>query len=114
LPSAYSSEAKSRKDVREFMSKISAREDATLPIYTARAHVILKNGRKYSKECLYIKGHPENPFTLPELINKFHLCVPFSAYKLSGSTVQSILDSILNLENVDDIIEALILPLTPV
>ena len=114
LPNAYSAAARSRKDVREFMSKISAREDATLPIYTARAHVILRDGRKYSKECLYIKGHHENPFTLPELIKKFHLCVPFSAYKLSGSTVQSMLDSILNLENVDDIIEALILPLTPI
>jgi len=113
LPNAYSPEARARKDVREFMSKISAREDPALPIYTARANVILKNGRMYNRECLYIKGHPKNPFTLPELINKFRLCVPYSAYKLEESTVQSILDSLLNLEWIDDIVATLILPITP-
>jgi 2-methylcitrate dehydratase PrpD len=113
LPSAYSLEARARRDVREFMLKISAREDSALPIYTARANVILKDGRKYSKECLYIKGHPKNPFTLPELVNKFRLCVPYSAYKIEESTVQSILDSILSLEQLDDIVSALIVPITP-
>ncbi len=113
LPDAYTAEAQARKDVREFMAKISAREDPTLPIYTARAHVTLKDGRKYSRECLYIKGHPKNPFTLEELINKFRLCVLYSAYKLEEPTVQSLLCSMLNLENVADIVEALILPVTP-
>jgi 2-methylcitrate dehydratase PrpD len=113
LPGAYSLEARARKDVREFMLKISAREDPALPIYTARANVILKEGCKYSKECLYIKGHPRNPFTLSELINKFRQCVPYSAYKLEESTVQSILDSMLDLEQLDDIVAALIIPITP-
>jgi 2-methylcitrate dehydratase PrpD len=113
LPSAYGPEARLRRDVREFMPRISAREDPALPIYTARAKVILKDGHKYSKECLYIKGHPKNPFTLSELIHKFRACVPYSAYKLEESIVQSILDSIINLEKVDDIIGALILPITP-
>ena len=84
-----------------------------MPIYTARANVVLKDGRKYSKECLYIKGHPKNPFTLPELINKFRQCVPFSAYKINESTTQSLLDSISNLEKVNDVVDALIVPLTP-
>jgi 2-methylcitrate dehydratase PrpD len=72
-----------------------------------------KTDIKYSKECLYIKGHPKNPFTLPELINKFRMCVPFSAYKISEPTVQSILDSILSLEQVNDVVGTLIVPLTP-
>jgi 2-methylcitrate dehydratase PrpD len=114
LPSAYSPEARARKDVRQFMTKISAREDPGLPIYTARAHVVLKDGRRYSKECLYIKGHPQNPFTLQELIDKFRMCVPYSAYKLEESTVESLLNSLLNLEKVEDITHSLIFPLTPV
>lgn len=113
LPSAYSPEARARKDVREFMLKISAREDPALPIYTARAHVVLKDGRQFSKDCLYIKGHPRNPFSMPELINKFRMCVPYSAYKLEESKVQSLLDSMLNLEKIDDITAALVLPITP-
>ncbi len=113
LPSAYSAEARARKDVREFMTRISAKEDPSLPIYTARANVVLKNGRKFSKDCLYIKGHPKNPFTLDELINKFRQCVPYSAYKLEPPTVQALLDAILKLEQVDDIVAALIVPITP-
>jgi 2-methylcitrate dehydratase PrpD len=113
LPSAYTPEAKARADVREFMKRVSAREDPGLPIYTARAHVTLKDARRFSKECLYIKGHPKNPFTVEELISKFRQCVPYSAYKLSETTVKSMLDSILSLEKVGDVVEALIVPLTP-
>ncbi len=113
LPAAYAPAARARSDVREFMSKISAVEDPGLPIYTARAHVFLRDGRSFSQDCLYIKGHPRNPFTLPELIRKFRQCVPYSAYKLEESTVQSLLDSMLNLEKVDDITRALIIPITP-
>lgn len=113
LPGAYTPEAKARNDVREFMKRISAREDPSLPIYTARAHVRVKGGGTYSKECLYIKGHPKNPFTLEELAAKFWQCVPYSAHKLSDSTAGSMVDDILNLEKVGDIVEALIVPLTP-
>jgi 2-methylcitrate dehydratase PrpD len=95
------------------MTKIAAREDPGLPIYTARAHVTLRDGRKYTRECLYIKGHPKNPFTLEELVNKYRQCVPYSAYKLSETAANSVLNAILNLEEVDDIISALIVPVTP-
>jgi 2-methylcitrate dehydratase PrpD len=113
LPSAYTPEARAREDVREFMKNISVRVDPGLPIYTARAHVTLKNGMKYSRECLYIKGHPKNPFTVDELVFKFRQCVPYSAYPLSEATVKSMLDSILSLEKVDDVVQTLIIPVTP-
>ena len=113
LPKAYMPEARARGDVREFMKRISVREDDRLPIYTARAHVILRDGSKYSRECLYIKGHPMNPFTKEELITKFRQCVPYSAYDLDEATVQSILDAIMNLEEIEDVVRALIVPITP-
>jgi 2-methylcitrate dehydratase PrpD len=113
LPSAYTPESQARTDVRDFMKKISAREDPDLPIYTARAHVTLKDGRKITKECLYIKGHPKNPFTVDELKEKYRKCLPYSVYKLSDETAGAVLDSILNLENRDDIVKSLVEPLTP-
>jgi 2-methylcitrate dehydratase PrpD len=95
------------------MKKISAKEDPKLPIYTARAHVTLKDGRQFTKECLYIKGHPKNPFTIEELIVKYRSCLPYSAFKLSDKVANSILDSILKLETIADVEKALLIPLTP-
>jgi 2-methylcitrate dehydratase PrpD len=113
LPSAYTVEAQARKDVWEFMKKISAQEDPKLPIYTARAHVTTKDGRQFTKECLYIKGHPKNPFTLEELKTKYRKCLPYSAFKISDAVADSVLDSILKLETVPDVEKALLVPLTP-
>ena len=113
LLNAYTPETRARQDVRKFMTRISAKEDPSLPIYAARVHTTLKDGRKYSKECIYVRGHPKNPFTAPELVDKLRGCVPYSAYELSESVVNSLIDSLLNLEKVDNVVNDLILPLTP-
>jgi len=91
----------------------SAKEDQSLPIYAARVHTTLKDGRKYSKDCIYVRGHPKNPFTVSELVDKLRDCVPYCAYELSDSVVNSLIDSLLNLEKVDNAVNDLILPLTP-
>lgn len=110
---SYTPEAMARKDVRNLMTRISAREDPSLPPFAARINTTLKNGRRYSKECIHIKGHPKNPFTEQELIDKFKKCVPYSAYKLSDSVVDSVIKALLNLQEVDDVVKSVILPLTP-
>jgi 2-methylcitrate dehydratase PrpD len=114
LPNAYTPEARERKDVRRFMNKISAREKASLPIYTAEATVIAHSGAKYSRQCLHIKGHPQNPFSMGELLTKFHQCVPYSAYELNDETVSKLEHSLLNLEKINDVVTALIIPITPI
>jgi 2-methylcitrate dehydratase PrpD len=95
------------------MARISAKEEPGLPPYAARINTTLKDGRKYSKEYICVKGHPKNPFTEQELIDKFKKCVPYSAYKLSDKVVDSIIKALLNLEEIDDVVSALLLPLTP-
>jgi 2-methylcitrate dehydratase PrpD len=110
---AYTPEARARQDVRDLMTKISAKEDPSLPIFAARVHITLKDGRKYSREYIYVKGHPKNPFTVEELIDKLRQCVTYSAYKLGDSVVNSLIDAILNLEKVDNVVNALIIPLAP-
>lgn len=102
-----------REDVRKLMTRISAMEDPKLPAFAARVNTTLKNGAKYSNESLHIKGHPQNPFTEQELSDKFKKCAAYSAYKLSPAVIESVIDVLMNLEDADDIVEALIHPLAP-
>ena len=74
---------------------------------------MFKNGRKYSKEYAYAKGDAQNPLTEQEIINNCKKCVPYSACKLSDKTVDSVIQAVLSLETVDDVVSALLLPLTP-
>jgi 2-methylcitrate dehydratase PrpD len=110
---SFAPEARARQDVRELMTRISAKEDSALPPFAVRVNTGLKNGKKYSKEYFYAKGHPKKPFTEKELIDKFNKCVPYSAYRLSDTTVNSLIETILNLENTNDVMRSLLYPLTP-
>ena len=106
-------EAMARQDVRELMTRISIKEDSSLPTFAARVHIELKNGKKYSKEKIYLKGSPQNPFSDDELIDKLKKCVTCSAYKLSDNVVDSLINVLLNLEDSDDVEKDILLPLTP-
>ncbi len=110
---SYTPQARARQNVRDLMSRISIKDDAGLPPRAARVHTTLKDGRKYSKEYLRAKGHPLNPFTTLELVAKFKKCVRYSAYELNEAVVDAVLDALLHLEEVDDVVEALLVPLTP-
>jgi 2-methylcitrate dehydratase PrpD len=110
---SYTPQAMTREDVRKLMARISAKEAPDLPAFAARLNTTLKNGDKHSNEYLDIKGQPQNPFTERELIEKFKKCVPYSAYRLPSTTVDSIIKVLMNLEEVDDVVGAVLLPLTP-
>ncbi|MFC2019727.1 MmgE/PrpD family protein [Chloroflexota bacterium] len=110
---AYTPEAMARQDVRDLMTNLSISEDASLSRLGTRITTTLKDGTKYSKVYPYVKGHPEEPLTEQEVIEIFKKCVPYSAYKLSDGTVDSVINAVLNIEKVDDIAEALLAPLTP-
>ena len=110
---SYTQEVKTRKDVRELMTKIAASEEKKLLPFSSRVNVILNDGRKVIKEVQIVKGHPKNPFTLEELVAKFKQMIPYSAYHIPEETVNSIIERILKLEKIDDVVEALIVPLTP-
>ncbi|MFC2059740.1 MmgE/PrpD family protein [Chloroflexota bacterium] len=113
ITDSFSPEARARKDIRELMTRISASKDPNLPRWGARVYTTLKDGKEYSDEVLYAKGHPKIPFTEQELIDKFRKCVAYSAYKLSDDVVDTVINTLWHLEEVDDVVSALILPLTP-
>jgi len=112
---SFTPEARARQGVRDLMTRISAKEDVGLLPWATRVNTTLKDSREYSKEysSTNLKGQPKNPFTEQELIARFKRCVPYSAYKLSDVAVDSVINAILNLEKIDDVVSALILPLTP-
>jgi len=110
---AYTEEARARKDIRDLITKVTVTEDPELFGLTIRLALTLKDGTKYEKECAYVKGQTENPFTLSELIEKFRWMIPYSAYKLSDAVVDSLIERVLNLEKVDDVVADILVPLTP-
>jgi 2-methylcitrate dehydratase PrpD len=112
-PSSYTEEARNRKDVRGLMAKITASHDPSLPTFGARVGVILRDGRHFRKDYPIVKGHPKDPFSEQDLLNKLNMCVPCSFYKLSADVVDSLTKAVLDLENVDDVVSAMLLPLTP-
>lgn len=110
---SYSAEARARADVRELMTRISAAEDPTVSDWGARLTTTLRDGRVISQDYVCVKGHPENPFSEQDFIDKFRLCAPYSALPLSAQVVDKLIDDILHLEQVDDVVAALLAPLTP-
>jgi len=110
---SYTDEAKTRKSVRDLMTKITAEEDKELPPWAARVTVTLKDGRNVTKEMIYAKGHIKNPFTMEEIITKFKWMIPYSANELPDTTVNSLSETIIKLEDVDDVVKSIIEPLTP-
>ena len=110
---SYKPQAMVRQDVKDLMTRISAREDPSLPEFAARVHTTLKDGRRFSKEYNYVRGHPENPFTQEELIDKFMGCVRYSAYNPGDLTINSVIEALLHLDQIDDVVDAVLRPLTP-
>lgn len=110
---SYTPQSMSRENVREFMTRIFARRDSNLPSWMTRVKTTLKDGKRHSKEYFNVKGHPKNPFTDEELLDRFRMCVPYSYYKLDDATVDSLINSIVDLEKNDDIVGSIMLPLTP-
>jgi 2-methylcitrate dehydratase PrpD len=110
---SYTDEARSRKDVRDLMTRISVSADEKLPPYAARVVSTLKNGEKYTSEYLYPKGHPDYPLSNQDLIEKFEKCARYSAFEVPTSVTDSVSQCILDLEKVNDVVKRIIKPLTP-
>ncbi|WP_139833407.1 MULTISPECIES: MmgE/PrpD family protein [unclassified Pseudomonas] len=61
----------------------------------------------------YLKGHPLNPFSEQDFIDKFRLCVPYSVLPLPDAVVDRMTHDILQLERFDNVVPVLIDPLVP-
>ena len=97
-----------RRDVLELAQKVKAEIDPQLDKIVGlsvanRVELENKRGEHYSEYVEFIKGHPKNPMTMAECIDKFQECVRFSARPLESDKVAEVGRLVSNLEEVDDV-----------
>jgi len=110
---SYSPQAMQRPEVRQLMMRVRVTENDAIQPFAALLSTTLESGVKFSKEYLYPKGHHRNPFTRREFISKLEKCAELSAFPLSTRTVAELTRTLLDLEQTIDIVDALLMPLTP-
>ena len=105
----FTPEAIARPDVRQIMGKVRMRiaPEATPPdnrfVGGAIVTIKTKGGKEHTKMVHYVKGHPKNPMTIDDMVEKFRACLPFSATPISGDRMNEIVRTVANLEQVDDV-----------
>ena len=67
--------------------------------------MVLKGGRKVSKKIPFAYGHPQNPISKQDLFKKFRDCARYSIKPLAGEKVEKIINTLENLEEVEDMRE---------
>ena len=65
--------------------------------------IYTKDGKVYSGCEPYVKGHPQNPMTFAESVEKFQRCVKLSAKPLPEKSLDEFLKQAEKLEELDDV-----------
>lgn len=69
----------------------------------AKVEIVTKDGIRYNKRVDFIKGHPNNPITIDEIIEKFKLCNSFAKNPLSEKSVGEFIGIIQELEKLSNV-----------
>lgn len=102
---AYTQEEINQPEKRELMSRITAEVDPSIESsfegFTVK--MTLKDGRTLTKTAEYTLGHPKNPMSWEDQIQKFWNCVPYAVVKFPQAQYESIIELCRHLEEMDDI-----------
>lgn len=114
-PKSYWKESRQRQRIRDFMPRVHLEENDALKPWATDIRIEMKDGSVYTwmSQPESIRGSLENPFTTKDYVEKFKILATYSVYPLSEEKVDRLIDTILHLENCDDVVRDLILPLTP-
>jgi 2-methylcitrate dehydratase PrpD len=110
---SYDAGSRSRPEVRELMTRITATEVPAVSDWGTRVHTTLRDGREIRTELTYVKGHPNNPFSEQDFIDKFRRCVPYSVLPLTTDIEELLVKNVLEIEHSTDVVEDLLVPLLP-
>ncbi|KAJ5769082.1 hypothetical protein N7520_003641 [Penicillium odoratum] len=110
---SYSEQARQRPQIHDLISRIDAAEDPSISDWGARITTTLHDGQRITTEHVYVKGHPKNPFGRQDFVEKFLRCVPFSALPLEQKVAENMIKNIFALDEVEDVVKVLLMPLTP-
>ncbi|MGI6317449.1 MAG: MmgE/PrpD family protein [Dethiobacteria bacterium] len=103
----YTAEAIADKNVLEMAKKVTYEVDKTLTLKETNSGSLTiktKDG-SYSKKIPFPYGHPKNPVTKDDIINKFLDCAKYSAKRIPESNLKHIIEMVFNLEEVERINE---------
>ena len=62
-----------------------------------------KDGRHYQKHVELVKGHPKNPMSWEEVVQKLKNCARFSAKPFSGHNIEKISQLVKDLDELNDV-----------
>jgi 2-methylcitrate dehydratase PrpD len=92
--------------VHEIAAKVEPVEDSnpnTNAVAPQKLEVYLKDGRKLEVDMPQIFGHPENPLSDEQNIEKFKRSWSAAAKPLSEASADQMIEAVRNLEGVDDV-----------
>lgn len=108
----FTPQAIKRPEVRELLRKVKMIVDDSLPNLSTIVTIKTKGGMNYTKRVDYKKGHPYNPMSMEDIVEKFKKCMHYSAKPIPIENVQKVIEMIKNIEELDDV-TPLVTLLTP-
>lgn len=105
----FSEEAIRDKTILEMAKKVKPIFDPNLEaesgkeVSLTKVRIQTKDGRCFEERRTVIKGHPQNPMTVAEMVEKFKFCASFAARELSQGSIENIIQMVQELEKLDDV-----------
>jgi 2-methylcitrate dehydratase PrpD len=91
--------------VLEMAKKTKFILEPELGSYSSRVELKTKDGKVYRAVVDVLRGSIQNPLSTDELVSKFKDCARYAKIPMSASTIDRIINNILNLEKIKDISE---------
>lgn len=86
----------------ELAKKVMVQGDKSLPKWSTIVTFRTLSGKSLSKRIDVMKGHPQNPLTREEFLQKFQDCARHSAKPINSERLEEILASLENIETTKD------------
>jgi len=87
----------------ELAKKVLVQIDKSLPKWSTIVNFRTIEGKSFSKRIDIIKGHPKNPLSREEFIQKFKDCARYSANPIHPERLEKVLTYLESIETVTDI-----------
>jgi 2-methylcitrate dehydratase PrpD len=86
----------------ELAKKVVVQGDKSLPKWSTVVTFQTLSGKSFSKRIDVMKGHPQNPLTREEFLEKFRDCARHAAKPIKSERLEEILASLESIEKIKD------------
>ncbi len=104
----FTDEAIKNKEVLALAQKVKVEVDkekdkVSLTVSPTDIELETKDGKRYHKHVEIVKGHPKNPLSWDEAVQKLRDCARFSAKPFTEARIEKISQTLYDLEKLDDV-----------